>query len=130
VLNSIIGTELTVETFIICTLASLILGVLIAVVSMYKTRSSQSFAITLAILPAVVQIDLVLKIFGGLSGMSLNFKRISRAKFMGPIFPATPVTVECSYSKESGKLQFGILSEEGKKLSSGTVELEKVSDEV
>ena len=82
------------------------------------------------LLPAVVQIDLVLKIFGGLSGMSLNFKRISRAKFMGPIFPATPVTVECSYSKESGKLQFGILSEEGKKLSSGTVELEKVSDEV
>lgn len=59
-LNSIIGTELTVETFIICTLASLILGVLIAVVSMYKTRSSQSFAITLAILPAVVQIIIML----------------------------------------------------------------------
>ena len=59
-LNSIIGTELTVETFIICTLASLILGVPIAVVSMYKTRSSQSFAITLAILPAVVQIIIML----------------------------------------------------------------------
>ena len=59
-LDSIIGTELTVESFIICTLASLILGVLIAVVSMYKTRSSQSFAITLAILPAVVQIIIML----------------------------------------------------------------------
>lgn len=59
-LNSIIGTELTVESFIICTLASLILGVLISAVNMYKTRSSQSFAITLAVLPAVVQIIIML----------------------------------------------------------------------
>ncbi len=80
------------------------------------------------LLPAVVQIDLVLKLFCGLSEMSLNFKRISRAKFMGPIFPAMPVTVECSYSADTGKLLFGILSEEGKKLSSGAIELEKVSD--
>ena len=59
-LDSIIGTELTVESFIICTSASLILGVLISAVSMYKTRSSQSFAVTLAILPAVVQIIIML----------------------------------------------------------------------
>lgn len=59
-LDSIIGTELTVKSFIICTLASLILGVLISTVSMYKTRSSQSFAVTLAILPAVVQIIIML----------------------------------------------------------------------
>lgn len=59
-LDSIIGTELTVESFIICTSVSLILGVLISAVSMYKTRSSQSFAVTLAILPAVVQIIIML----------------------------------------------------------------------
>ncbi len=82
------------------------------------------------LLPAVVQIDLVLKIFCGLTGMALNFKRISRAKFMGPIFPAMQVTLEGSYSANTGRLLFGILSDEGKKLSSGTIELEKVSDEI
>lgn len=82
------------------------------------------------LLPAVVQIDLVLRLFRGLLKKEFRFKRISRAKFMGPIFPEMPVTIESSYSPDSGKLLFGIFSEEGKKLSSGTIELEKVSDEI
>ena len=81
------------------------------------------------LLPAVVQIDLVLRLFRGLAGKTLVFKRISRAKFMGPIFPEIPVTIESSYFPDSGKLLFGIFSEEGKKLSSGTIELERTANE-
>ena len=81
------------------------------------------------LLPAVVQIDLVLRLFRGLAGKTLVFKRISRAKFMGPIIPEIPVTIESSYFPDSGKLLFGIFSEEGKKLSSGTIELERTANE-
>lgn len=82
------------------------------------------------LLPAVVQIDLVLRLFFGLQKKAFRFKRISRAKFMGPVFPEKPVTIECAYSSDSGKLSFRIFSEEGKSLSSGTIELGEVTDEV
>ena len=54
-LNSILGTELTLTSFLICTGVSLLLGVGTALVAGYRSRSTQSLAITLAILPAVVQ---------------------------------------------------------------------------
>ncbi len=59
-LNSIIGTELTLSTFFICTAVSLILGIGVALVGMYRSRSTQSFGITLAVLPAVVQLVIML----------------------------------------------------------------------
>lgn len=59
-LNSILGTEITLNAFLICTFTSLILGIGIALISMFKTKCSQSFAITLAILPAIVQIVIML----------------------------------------------------------------------
>ena len=54
-LNSILGTELTLTSFLICTGVSLLLGVGTALVAGYRSRSTQSLAVTLAILPAVVQ---------------------------------------------------------------------------
>ena len=57
-LNSIItGTEITTSAFFICTAVSLLLGLGAAALSMYKSkgRYSQSFVLTLAILPALVQ---------------------------------------------------------------------------
>lgn len=54
-LNSILGTELTLISFLICTGVSLLLGVGTALVAGYRSRSTQSLAVTLAILPAVVQ---------------------------------------------------------------------------
>ena len=57
-LNSIItGTEITTSAFFICTAVSLLLGLGAAALSMYKSkgRNSQSFVLTLAILPALVQ---------------------------------------------------------------------------
>ncbi|MGN0688359.1 MAG: DUF4956 domain-containing protein [Oscillospiraceae bacterium] len=60
VLNSIIGTEITLSAFLICTAVSLVLGICTAFIGMFRTKCSQSFAITLAIMPAVVQIVIML----------------------------------------------------------------------
>lgn len=59
-LESIIGTELTLSAFLICTAVSLALGIGVAGVGMYRSRSTPSFAVTLAILPAVVQLVIML----------------------------------------------------------------------
>ena len=59
-LNSIIGTELTLSAFLICTAVSLVLGIGLALVSRFRAHSTQSFAVTLAILPVVVQVVLML----------------------------------------------------------------------
>lgn len=59
-LNSILGSELTLVSFLICTAVSLLLGVGTALVSMYRSRTTQSFTVTLAILPAVVQLVIML----------------------------------------------------------------------
>lgn len=59
-LNSILGTELTLTSFLTCTGVSLLLGVGTALVAGYRSRSTQSLAITLAILPAVVQAVIML----------------------------------------------------------------------
>ncbi len=60
-LNSIItGTGITVSTFFLCTAASLLLGLAAAALSMYKSQSSRSFVLTLALLPAMVQLIIML----------------------------------------------------------------------
>ena len=60
-LNSIItGTEITLDAFLICTGASLLLGLATAGLCMYKNRYSQGFVITLALLPAVVELVIML----------------------------------------------------------------------
>ena len=60
-LNTIItGSEITAASFFICTAVSLLLGVLSAVLSMYDSKPSQSFVITLAVTPAIVQVIIML----------------------------------------------------------------------
>ena len=62
-LSSIItGTEITLSAFFICTAVSLVLGVAAAALSMYKAKSkySQSYILTLAMLPALVQIVIMM----------------------------------------------------------------------
>jgi hypothetical protein len=51
---------LTGSAFLVCTLASLILGALIAIVYRLTERTSKSFLITLIILPAVIQMVIML----------------------------------------------------------------------
>ena len=59
-LNSILGSSLTVSSFLICTAVSLVLGIATALVCMYKSPCTKSFAVTLAMLPAVVQCVIML----------------------------------------------------------------------
>ena len=60
-LNSIItGTEITVSAFFICTAVSLILGLGAAALSMYRSKYSRSFVVTMALLPAMVQLIIML----------------------------------------------------------------------
>ena len=58
--TSVIGDQITLPVFLLCTAVSLVLGVLTALVSMYRNRTSQSFALTLAILPTIVQVVIML----------------------------------------------------------------------
>lgn len=59
-LNSIINDTISSSVFFICTGVSLLLGIGTALVYSFKNRCSQSFAVTLAILPAIVQIVIML----------------------------------------------------------------------
>ena len=58
--TSVIDSAITIKTFLICTAVSLVLGVLTALVYMFINRCSRSFAVTLALLPAVVQTVIML----------------------------------------------------------------------
>lgn len=60
-LNSIFnGSEITTSAFFLCTAVSLLLGLGAAALNMYKSKYSQSFILTLAMLPAVVQLIIML----------------------------------------------------------------------
>lgn len=59
-LNSIINDTISLSVFFICTGVSLLLGIGTALVYNFKNRCSQSFAVTLAMLPAIVQIVIML----------------------------------------------------------------------
>lgn len=59
-LDSILQSQLTVGTFLTCTAVSLILGIGTAWLAGFRSRTSQSLAVTLAILPAVVQTVILL----------------------------------------------------------------------
>lgn len=54
--NTVIDSTkgITIQSFALCLIAAIILGLVIALIHMYKTRCSQSFAITLTLLPALV----------------------------------------------------------------------------
>ncbi len=88
-LNSIIQTEITLPVFFICTIASLILGTGTAFVSMFKTKHTQSLAITLAVLPAVVQIIIMLvngSVGAGIAVASVPCREVQRksVRFSSP----------------------------------------------
>lgn len=58
--TSIIGTQITLESFLICTAVSLVLGIGVALLSRVKNRATKSLALTLALLPAVVEVVIML----------------------------------------------------------------------
>lgn len=54
-LNSVYGTTLTLEALLLCSVLSLALGLIVAFVHSKTTRYTKNFAITLVILPILVQ---------------------------------------------------------------------------
>lgn len=59
-LQSVLSTTISVSSFLLCTAASLVLGAGIALCHMFKNHCSKSFVITLAMLPAIVQVVIMM----------------------------------------------------------------------
>ena len=60
IFGSILTAGLTGSAFVICLLVALALGALVAAVYMHKNTYTQSMAVTLALLPAMVQVIILL----------------------------------------------------------------------
>ena len=58
--DSVIGTSLTLSSFLLCSGVSVILGILTALIFSYRSRSTSSFTLTLALLPMAVQLVIML----------------------------------------------------------------------
>jgi len=54
------ATTVTMQGFLICTVASLLMGILAAMIYMYRNTYNRNFVITLALLPAMIQIVIML----------------------------------------------------------------------
>ena len=58
--NSIIGTSITIESFLICIAVSFILGLVVACLHMKTSKSNKNFITTLAVLPMLVTMVILL----------------------------------------------------------------------
>ena len=58
--ESIIGERLTVEALLICTVFSLVFGFIVALLYMFRNRHTKTLAMTLVVVPAIVQIIIML----------------------------------------------------------------------
>lgn len=58
--TSVITTTIDAKSFMLCSLASVIIGAFVAFAYTYKSKSSKNFTITIALLPLVVQVVIML----------------------------------------------------------------------
>ncbi|HPU17287.1 MAG TPA: DUF4956 domain-containing protein, partial [Bacillota bacterium] len=58
--TTILESEISLRTFILCTLTSLILGIISAFAVMIKNNKNKSMALTLALLPTITQIVIMM----------------------------------------------------------------------
>lgn len=103
IFNSVIVGSVTITSFAYCTITSLVLGIIIALSHTYKTRYTQSFVLTLAVLPVVVQ-TVIMLINGNIgTGIAVagafslvRFRSAAgTAKEIGSIFLAMTVGLAC-----------------------------------
>lgn len=59
-INSVIGTTLTTASFLVCTLTSILLGLAVALGSTYKNKTSKSMLLTIAIMPMIIQVVMMI----------------------------------------------------------------------
>ena len=60
IFDSDITQVISVKDFVLCIAASLVIGLIVAVSYMYRTRYTKSFVVTLALLPAVVGVVIMM----------------------------------------------------------------------
>ncbi len=60
ILNDAAQASVTLENFMICMAASLVLGIVASFLYMYKNTYAKGFVVTLALLPAIVQVVIML----------------------------------------------------------------------
>lgn len=60
IFSSVLGSNLTLQSFLLCSVVSLVSGLLLSLTHMYKSRSTKSFAVTVALLPLIVQVIIML----------------------------------------------------------------------
>ena len=60
IFSSILEANITANSFITCSVTSLISGFLLSLSHMFKNRSTKSFAVTIALLPLIVQVVIML----------------------------------------------------------------------
>jgi len=75
------------------------------------------------LLPAVAQVDTVIKISNKYLNSPMNLKRISKMKFMIPIRPDIQMQLHIQYSEKENTINFEFFSEQNKKHSSGKISL-------
>ncbi|MEY8295591.1 MAG: DUF4956 domain-containing protein [Emergencia timonensis] len=103
-MNSVLTTDaglasVTALQFMECTLASIVLGVFCAIIYMYRNRYNKSFVVTLALMPLIVQLVIMLvngNLGAGVAVMGafslVRFRSIpGTAKDIGSIFCAMAV---------------------------------------
>jgi len=62
------------------------------------------------LLPAVVQVDVVLRLARNFLDVPKNISKIHRTKFANPILPDVPVMVKISYNADAAKVSFSFTS--------------------
>lgn len=75
------------------------------------------------LLPAVVQVDLIMKFAHKYLNAPLAMQRILRTKFMSPIFPNVPFVIDIEYDSSKSRIKFSITGKDGKKCSNGSFNL-------
>ena len=97
IFSSTVSSEISVPQFLLCIAVSLVIGAVLTLVYIYKTKYTKSFAITLAMIPAVVCV-IIMMVNGNLgAGVAVagafslvRFRSApGSAKEIGTIFIAT-----------------------------------------
>ena len=65
------------------------------------------------LLPAVVQVDMVLRLARNFLEVPKELSKMNRTRFANPILPDVPVLVKITYDADAGKVTFAYTSEDG-----------------
>lgn len=94
ILSSTTEASLTIPSALLCTLVSVILGLLISFVYMIRSEYSKNFVITLALLPAIVQVVIML-VNGNLGTAVATVGAFSLVRFRS--VPGTSKEITCIF---------------------------------